>query len=192
MKQKAVFWLHMLRHLDDSNQICFHHTTPVDNKCPTIPSLVTKGWAVQQMSSVQSLSHRQEQGDSSIPSSLYWQGRWREHCMAIGTFSPVSSSSSNGLKMHVCVCLCINTDIVRNELMWICQRRAYFKFIPSTHILIPFEDREPTRLKVDIANCILRLGLGEDKAEDRQNKTRQVLLRCFISPRVGFCTKPCW
>ena len=41
--------------------------------------------------------------------------------------------------------------------MWICQRSAYFKFIPSihththTHILIAFEDREPTGLKVDIA-----------------------------------------
>ena len=38
--------------------------------------------------------------------------------------------------------------------MWICQRSAYFKFIPSTHthshILIPFEDSEPTGLKVDI------------------------------------------
>ena len=32
---------------------------------------------------------------------------------AISTFSPVSSLSSNGLRMRVCACLCI----VRNELM---------------------------------------------------------------------------
>ena len=34
--------------------------------------------------------------------------------------------------------------------IWICQRSAYFKFIPSAHT--PFEEREPMGLKVDIAN----------------------------------------
>ena len=43
--------------------------------------------------------------------------------------------------------------------MWICQRNAYFKFIPSTrtHILIPFEDSEPTGLKVDTAERAMHL-----------------------------------
>jgi len=39
--------------------------------------------------------------------------------------------------------------------MCICQRSAYFEFIPHTHthahIRIPFEDRELTGLKVDTA-----------------------------------------
>ena len=65
--------------------------------------------------------------------------------------------------------------------MWMCQRSAYFKFIPSTHthththahththILIPFEDREPTGPKVDIATettyCLLALpGPGRGRA----------------------------
>ena len=61
--------------------------------------------------------------------------------------------------------LVYSTGIVRNELIcgYICQRRAYFKFISyththtHTHILIPFEDSEPTGLKVDIAEIRLLL-----------------------------------
>ena len=47
--------------------------------------------------------------------------------------------------------------------MWICQCSAYFKFIPyahtHTHTLIPFEDHEPTGLKVDIAHMVCSLAL---------------------------------
>ena len=89
--------------------------------------------------------------------------------MAISTFSPVSSLSSNGLTMRVCACLCI----VRNELI-----RGYASVVYTlssfrphtytrphthtqvhththydTHILIPFEDRKPTGLKVVIAEA---------------------------------------
>ena len=72
--------------------------------------------------------------------------------------------------------------------MWTCQRSAYFKFIPHTHthtphhttrahtqnvhththILIPFEDRESTALKVDIAND-MTITLSED-ATDAQRE----------------------
>ena len=63
--------------------------------------------------------------------------------------------------------LAYNTGIVRIR-MWICQRTAYFKFIPSKHthththththiIIIPFEDRELTGLKVDIAHFLMFL-----------------------------------
>ena len=77
---------------------------------------------------------------------------------AISTFSPVGSLSSDGLRMGVCVCLCIySTGIVRNKL--ICEYANVVhtpsSFRPHTHthtlILIPFEDHEPTGLKVDIA-----------------------------------------
>ena len=76
--------------------------------------------------------------------------------------------------------LVYSTGIARNELiiMWICQRSAYFKFIPSTHththILIPFEGSELTGLKVDIAHyCVLHL----------QNS----VYSCFVYSTV--CTK---
>ena len=42
-----------------------------------------------------------------------------QNLMAISTFSPVGSLSSNGLRMQVfvCVCLCAYTGTVRNELI---------------------------------------------------------------------------
>ena len=61
-----------------------------------------------------------------------------------------------------CVWLVYSTGILRNELiiMWICQRSAYFSFIPSTcahththtHTHTPFEDHAPTGVKLDIAH----------------------------------------
>ena len=76
---------------------------------------------------------------------------------AISTFSPVGLLSSNGSRMHVCVC----TGIARNELIYsvgmpakcILQVHSVYTHTHAhAHIIIPFEDREPTGLKVDIAN----------------------------------------
>ena len=96
-----------------------------------------------------------------------------------GTLSAPSVSYPQMVWGCVCACACVQhwhstewTD------MWICQRIAYFKFIPFTHThthtlppslshplpppppththtlsLIPFEDSEPTGLKVDIAEA---------------------------------------
>ena len=72
--------------------------------------------------------------------------------------------SSNGLRMRVLV---YSTDIVWNELLWICQCNIYFKFITHTHTHVhacthaqtqththtythTLEDHEPTGLKVDM------------------------------------------
>ena len=78
-------------------------------------------------------------------------------------FSPVGSRSSNGMRMCVCVCMCVWT-----EWTW---SMHYFgistdQFIPCyasvihTHtcILKPFEDSEPTGLKVDIAGWVVTWG----------------------------------
>ena len=61
--------------------------------------------------------------------------------LAISTFSPVSSPSSNGMRMcvrvcvhagrHACMHVCMCTGLVRNELT--CQCSAHFKIIPYTH-----------------------------------------------------------
>ena len=52
----------------------------------------------------------------------------------------------------VCACAC-GTGIVQNELICWYAKVVHISssFHPHTHILIPFEDREPTGLKVDIA-----------------------------------------
>ena len=77
--------------------------------------------------------------------------------MAISTFSPIGSLASNRLRMHVCLCLVQCTDIVQNELICGYVNVVYTSslFHPHTHthahILIPFEDHNPTGLKVDIA-----------------------------------------
>ena len=49
---------------------------------------------------------------------------------AVSTFSPVGSLSSNGLRMR-----CVHVLVYSMEWTntWICQRRVYVKFIPSTH-----------------------------------------------------------
>ena len=69
------------------------------------------------------------------------------HIQAISTFSPIGSLSSNGLRMHVCM---YSTGIVWNEL--ICGYAILQVYSTHTHTFIPFEDREPMGLKVDIAH----------------------------------------
>ena len=51
---------------------------------------------------------------------------------AISTFSPVGLPSSNGLRMHVCMCLWHWHSTEWTDML-ICQGSAYFKFIPYTH-----------------------------------------------------------
>ena len=79
----------------------------------------------------------------------------------MSTFSPVGSRSSNGMSECVCVCVCMSVCVCvcgRNELE-VCTTLAYphissFRTMPHklhTHTLKPFEDSEPTGLKVDIA-----------------------------------------
>ena len=90
---------------------------------------------------------------------LFWVWHTLGVCSsAMSTFSPLSSWSSSGMKMCVCVCVC-----GWNELE-VCTTLALphinsFRTMPvlytsprtHTHILKPFEDSEPTGLKVDIA-----------------------------------------
>ena len=75
------------------------------------------------------------------------------HTQTISTFTPVGSLSLNGLRMRVCV---YSTGIVRNELICgyanVMHTSSSFRPHTHTHILIPFEEREPTWLIVDIAH----------------------------------------
>ena len=73
----------------------------------------------------------------------------------IHVFRPVSSLSSNGLKVHVLV---YRTGVIWYELMC-----GYANVVHTpvqvhsvhTHILIPFADCELTGLKVDIVMCVV-------------------------------------
>ena len=78
---------------------------------------------------------------------------------ALSTFSPIGLRSSNGMRMCDCECVCVYGMNLKY---------AWHQFIPyyagaihkhtHTHILKPFEDSEPTGLKVDIASsCFWRL-----------------------------------
>ena len=90
--------------------------------------------------------------------------------MAISTFSPVGSLSSNGLRMRRVRVL---VYIARNQLI-----REYASVVHSvhthththththcdTHILIPFGNHNPTGLKVDIAKRVsMRLRMNQQK-----------------------------
>ena len=71
----------------------------------------------------------------SVPSILRYFGKHRLHgylnleVMAVSTFSPVGSQSSNSLRMRVFVCILWHST---EWNMWICQRGANFKFILHT------------------------------------------------------------
>ena len=74
----------------------------------------------------------------------------------MSTFSPVGSPSSNGMRM--CVCVCVdgwNEFEVSSMLAYPHQFILYYTSAIHKHthtcILKPFEDSEPTGLKVDIA-----------------------------------------
>ena len=76
---------------------------------------------------------------------------------AMSTFSPVGSWSSNGMRM--CVCVCVWTEWTWNLHYFGISTYQFIPFYASaihkhthTRILKPFEDSEPTGLKVDIAS----------------------------------------
>ena len=97
---------------------------------------------------------------------------WPLTILAISTFSPVGSLCSNSWRMRVCACAC-GTGIVRNELIcWyakVVHISSSFRPHTHTHILIPFEDREPMGLKVDIATHTRILKPFEDSEPTRLN-----------------------
>ena len=75
----------------------------------------------------------------------------------MSTFSPVGSQSSNGMRM--CVCVCMDKMNLKYALRWhihisvhsvLCQ--CYTHKRTHTRIFKPFEDSEPTGLKVDTAD----------------------------------------
>ena len=91
----------------------------------------------------------------------------------ISTFSPVSSLSSNGLRM--CVCACLRTHTHTHTHMYTHTHKNTHTHTHAhthththkyththththydTHILIPFEDRKPMGLKVDMANMSIQ------------------------------------
>ena len=88
---------------------------------------------------------------------LFWVWHTLGVCSsAMSTFSPLSSWSSSGMK--VCVCVCADGMNLKYALRWhihisihsvLCQCNTQAH--AHTHILKPFEDSEPTGLKVDIA-----------------------------------------
>ena len=57
---------------------------------------------------------------------------------------------------HVCVyervCVSMHWHSVEGTDTWTFQHSGHFKFIPSTHILMPSEDHEVKGLKVDTAS----------------------------------------
>ena len=77
------------------------------------------------------------------------------HSLAVSTFSPVSSLSSNDLRTCAHV-LAYTTDIAQNELIcgYVSVVHTSSSFRTHTHILIPFEDCELTGLKVDIGHSL--------------------------------------
>ena len=71
----------------------------------------------------------------------------------MSTFNPIGSLSSSGLRMRVCMCLCIHsTGIVRKELVGGYANAVHTSSSFCPHTLIPFEDRKLTGLKVDFAD----------------------------------------
>ena len=72
--------------------------------------------------------------------------------MVMSTFSPIDLQSSKGKRIYVCVC------VYRMNLKYALHWHIHIdQFIPYTRILKPFEDSEPTGLKVDIAMGFLLL-----------------------------------
>ena len=111
---------------------------------------------------------------------------------------PLLAPSVRGPQMvWGCVCLCVYTGIVRNNWhMWKWHHSTYCKFIPSTHththtLIKPFEDSEPTGLKVDTAEQI-RTGNSNKTFENFKTHLllplkHQVLPPCPLTlyPRLG-------
>ena len=83
-------------------------------------------------------------------------------CTAVSTFSPVNSKSSksNGMGecvcvcVDVCVCMCMYTCVYRINLKYaLCWHvhvsvHSICQYYAQAHILKPFEDSEPTGLKL--------------------------------------------
>ena len=96
----------------------------------------------------------------------------------MSTFNPIGSWSSDGMRMCVCVCVCVRACVRACVHACVCVDRMNLKYAVRwhihisvhsvlcqhytqahayTHILKPFEDSEPTGLKVDIAQRFTHL-----------------------------------
>ena len=89
----------------------------------------------------------------------------------------------------VCACAC-GIGIVRNELIcWyakVVHISSSFRTHTHTHILIPFEDRELTGLKVDIAHWLTENRLTMEVIKKKNvNKLYDLILLFSVIPLYG-------
>ena len=75
-------------------------------------------------------------------------------CVCVCACMCVSACACMRMCVYVCmsVCVSVHWHSMEGPDMWTFQHSGHFKFIPSTHILMPSEDHEVIGLKVNTAS----------------------------------------